>query len=210
MNGINTAEQFLIAEYEKLQEENSNLQQENSNLQAQVNELSACPDIVDQEDNPVEHSVSMWKLDEPIELAYLNVKDYYTMHNSDNPLKLTADEIRKHISEKTLDEIVDMKCGYSYSTSPLVYVDVFVFPYTLRIGKHCFGLDVYMSNGNPANVNVYKCEDGSKLRDGVYFPAKYEDELYKYGLRLLEKQLEKHLEWLEENGKTGKWWEVKE
>lgn len=207
MDGINTAEQFLIAEYEKLQEENSNLQQENSNLQAQVNELSACPDIVDQEDNPVEHPVSMWKLDEPIELAYLSVKDDYVMHNSDNPLRLTADEIRKHIDEKTLDEIVDMECGYSYSTSPLVYVDVHVFPYTLRIGKHRFGLDVYMSNGNPANINIYRCEDVSKLRDGAYFPAKYEDELYECGLKLLEKQLEKHLEWLEKNGKTGKWWE---
>ena len=210
MDGINTAEQFLIAEYEKLQQENNNLQVQMKNLSDELAALKSTPDVVDQEDNPVKHSVSMWKLDEPIELVYLSVKDHYDMRNSDNPLKLTADEIHKHIDENTLDEIVDMSCGYSYSRSPLVYINICTFPYTLRIGKYRFGLDTYMSNGRPLEVNVQRCEEDSSLRAGAYFPVEREDELFFHGLVLLEEQLKKHLKWLEEEGKAGKWWEDEE
>ena len=210
MDGINTAEQFLIAEYEKLQQENNSLQTQIKSLSNELDELKSTPDVIDQEENPVKHYVSMWKLDEPIELAYLSVKDHYDMHNSNNPLKLTSDEIRKHINEKTLRDITDMRCGYSYSTSPLVCVDIRTFPYTLRVGRHRFGLDVYMSNGNPLDVNVYRCEEDSNLRAGAYFPVEREHELFEHGLKLLEERLEKHLKWLDEEGKSGKWWEEEE
>ena len=210
MNEIKTAEQFLLAEYERLQQENSGLRARMKGLADELDALKGQPDSVDQDENPVERHVSMWKLDEPIELAYLDVKSYYDMRNSDNPLKLTADEIREHLAPGTLREIAGMRRGGSYSASPLVYVDIHISPYTLRLGRYRFGLDASVWNGKSPNVSVYECLEDSDLSENKYFPAEREQELFEYGLKLLEKRLEKHLEWLEKEGKSGKWWEAQE
>ena len=205
---IKTAEQFLLVEYEKLQEENDSLQVQVKSLADELDALKGQPDSVDQDENPVERHVSMWKLDEPIEMAYLDVASCYNMRNSDHPLKLTADEIREHLGNGTVREIVGMRCGYS--ALPLVYVDIRVLPYTLRFGKYRFGLDANRWNGKSPNVSVYECLEDSELRVNAYFPAEREQELFEYGLECMRKQLEEHLEWLEKEGKSGKWWEAQE
>ena len=197
MDGINTAEQFLLAEYEKLQKENDNLRDE-------LDALKSVPDGLGRNENPIEHNVSIYKLDEPIELVYLGVESCYTMRNSDQPLKLTADEIREHIGNGTLREIADMRCGYS--ASPLMCIDILTFPYTLQFGGCRFGLDVNRWSGKSPNVSVCECLEDSELRANAYFPAEREQELFEYGLERMKEQLEKHLEWLEKEGKSGKWW----
>lgn len=208
MDEIKTAEQFLLSEYEKLQQENSGLQARMKSLADELDALKGQPDSVDQDENPVERHVSMWKLDEPIEMAYLDVTSCYNMRNSDRPLKLTADEIREHIGNGTVREIADMRCGYS--ASPLMCVDIQTFPYTLRFGGCRFGLDARRVNGDLPYVDVYRCGEDSELRANAYFPAEREQELFEYGLESMKEQLEKHLEWLEKEGKSGKWWEAEE
>ena len=179
---IKTAEQFLLVEYEKLQEENDSLQVQVKSLADELDALKGQPDSVDQDENPVERHVSMWKLDEPIEMAYLDVASCYNMRNSDHPLKLTADEIREHLGNGTVREIVGMRCGYS--ASPLVCVDIHTFPYTLRFGGCRFGLNANRWNGKSPNVSVYECLEDSELRVNAYFPAEREQELFEYGLEL--------------------------
>lgn len=208
MDEIKTAEQFLLSEYEKLQQENDSLQARMKSLADELDALKGQPDSVDQDENPVERHVSMWKLDEPIELAYLDVVSCYNMCNSNHPLKLTADEIREHLGNGTVREIAGMRCGYS--ASPLVHVDIHISPYTLRLGRYRFGLDANRWDGKSLNVSVYECLEDSELRVNAYFPAEREQELFEFGLECMKEQLEKHLEWLEKEGKSGKWWEAQE
>ena len=187
---IKTAEQKLLADFFDLESENEALRQRISELEAAGHKGDESED-----GEPAPRQVSMWKLDEPIETAYLSLASQYD-YKGENGLNMTADEIEEAIREDAgLARMAERMVG-SYSRRKLMEVEVRSFPYKLRVGGYTYALDTYDSGRNIFETRVEKSD--SQFQSGRYFPVEMLPDLEEFGLRELREMLTKYASELRE------------
>lgn len=178
---IMTCEQYVLAELEAAQKENERLRSCIAELEKSAAKRTNKPD------GSVEpHEVQIFRINEPIETAYLTVNDSYHFGSKENGIDMTAQEIREAAqSEEGLRVVAQKRVGWSFEK--VMSVEIRLWPCQLRTGNQTFAIDLYNNGEDMFETRV--CKDDEKAAAGRHFPSYRAGELEALGLEKLKKNL---------------------
>lgn len=192
---IKTCEQYVLAELEASQAENEALRNRIAELEQEAAERAQRPG------GGVEpHEVQVFRINEPIETAYLTVKDSYHFGDDKNGLGMTAQEVRDAAqSEDGLRAVAQKRVGWGADKA--MSVDIRLWPCQLRTGSQTFAIDLYNNGEDMFETRI--CKDEEKAVAGRYFPSYRANELEALGLERLKKNLLEYADKLDAKAAEG-------